>query len=340
MPIIFAVFVSAAILSAGGTDAFSQNAVPPHRQQSSAETVPSTPQLFSPNLFTEEPKLQFTASGKDSNVLSGESEEKKRPPKFWKIKSDVNYIPSGGSGLGMTRCNLGASVMLPGLHLPCMNERSLVGIGTAFTYTAFDWKRDTVFPKQAYKAGFDFMLIQPFNKQWSFMGTAMPQWSSDGKTSSRSVNCSAMFGLRYKPNSRWELMFGAMYLGENSDIPVLPFGGLVYHPDENWQVDLMIPQVKVSRRFCVDSRLREHWCYIGSGFNGGSWAVQSENGRDDVAMYQEFNVTGGYKVVRKNLYSCCLEAGYVFGRKMKFDKHTQSTCRPDGAFMLQAKFEF
>jgi hypothetical protein len=135
-------------------------------------------------------------------------------------------------------------------------------------------------------------------------------------------------------------MFGVMYLGQNADISVLPFGGAVWKPTDDWRIDLMVPQAKIAKRLFIDNRSRDHWLYVGSGLGGGNWAIRSVNGKSDIAMYQEFNVIGGYKISKKELYSCSLELGYVFGRKMKFDRKTQSTFRPDDAFTMQLKFEF
>lgn len=283
----------------------------------------------------------YFAYDKNKGLFRGQSSDDDGPPKFYRINMEGGWIPSGGrGGLGITRFKTEAAIMFPGLHLPRMKERSLIGIAPTFTYTSFDWKRETVFPKQAYEVGLEFTLMQPLCNNWGFMGKVMPQWSSDGKESKRAISCSAMFGLRWEPNRRWEVMFGVIYLGQNADMSILPFGGVVWRPNDDWRIELMVPQAKIAKRLFVDNRLQDHWIYGGAGFGGGNWAIRSTEGKADLAMYQEFNIVAGYEISRHELYSCCLEVGYVFGREMKFDRKTQSTYRPDNAFTMQLKFEF
>ncbi|MDR1963167.1 MAG: DUF6268 family outer membrane beta-barrel protein [Planctomycetaceae bacterium] len=287
------------------------------------------------------PSTPFFTPDQKNNLFRGQSQDDDGPPKFYKIGIAGAWTPSGGNGsLGMTRFKTEAAIMFPGIHFPQMKERSLLGIAPTFSYTSFDWKRDTVFPKQAYEAGLEFTLMQPLNNQWGFMGKVMPQWAGDGKESSRTISCSAMFGLRWEPNSRWEVMFGVMYLGQNADMSVLPFGGVVWRPNDDWRIELMVPQAKIAKRLNINDRLRDHWLYVGAGFDGGNWGIRSVDGKADLAMYQEFNIVAGYEISKNEIYSCALELGYVFGREMKFDRKTQSTFRPDNAFTIQLKFEF
>ncbi|MDR1269232.1 MAG: DUF6268 family outer membrane beta-barrel protein [Planctomycetaceae bacterium] len=290
----------------------------------------------------DEPDSCFFTSDKNNCYLfRGQPNKDDSPPKFYKISMEGAWTPSGGNrSLGMTRFKTEAAIMFPGLHFPRMKERSLIGIAPTFAYASFDWKRGTAFPKQTYEAGLEFTLMQPLSDHWGFMGKATPQWSSDGKISSRSISCSAMLGLRWEPNRRWEVMFGVMYLGQNADLSILPFGGVVWRPNEDWRIELMVPQMKIAKILFTDIRLRDHWLYVGGGFSGGNWAIRSVNDKTDLAMYQEFNIVAGYEISKNELYSCCLELGYVLGREMKFDRKTQSTFRPDNAFMMQLKFEF
>lgn len=240
--------------------------------------------------------------------------------------------------MGMTRFGINTSMMLPGPTL-LSNRKSFFSISPKFEYTGIDWDRDTVFPSSLYSAGASITWMQPINERWTGMITASPQWSSDGKESRYSVNCPTIFGLTWTPNSRWKVMMGAAYLGRG-DIPFIPFGGVTWTPNEDWRVELMAPQARILRRLTAYSNDdKQHWIFGAVGFGGGSWAIRSVDDRADLAEYREFSALFGYEFIRKNT-NLKIEAGYVFGREMKFDKNTQAKYKPDDAFVLRMQYSF
>ncbi len=272
--------------------------------------------------------------------------KKQRTPKHQRIFQglglDMSWIPANGSdGLGLTRFKLDASFGLPGPKLPS-KPPSYFMVSTNFTFTSVNWKPDTPFPNTLYDAGLNLMWLQPINDRWSFMAGVMPGWSSDGKASKDSVRLPAMFGFSWQPNRQWRVSFGAAYL-DRSDYSVIPYGGVIWTPSEDFRVELMAPQARIAWASPVVSlRGAENrtWRYIGLGFGGGSWAVRSVNDRDDFAMYREFSLSLGTEWALRGEQVAVWEIAYVFGRKMEFDHGTQRTVKPDDSVQLRMKFQF
>ena len=150
-----------------------------------------------------------------------------------------------------------------------------------------------------------------------------------------------MARMNWTANSRWKMVFGVIYL-DRSDISVLPFGGFVYTPNDDWRFELMAPQAKIARRLNAFSGLDcERWVYLGGGFDGGTWAIESRNQQADIAMYREYTVCLGYESLRKSRhFKWNAEIGYLFGRKMEFDRNTQPQFKPDDSMVLQLKGSF
>lgn len=266
---------------------------------------------------------------------------------FQKFSVDLSWIPSGGSnGLGMTRFHTSATFALPGPKLR-WSKPSFFLLTPSFGYTDVDWKRKSPFPDSLYNASLNIAWIQTLNERWSMMLLASPGWASDGKESEDSVRCPVTFGMTWTPNKRWKVVFGAAYL-DRSDLSFMPYGGLVWTPNDDVKVELMAPQARLAWRSYSDGLLSqfdrktaiERWNYVGFGFGGGSWAVRSVDNQADFAMSREFSLLLGCERIKKGYYTCNLEIAYLFGRRMKFDHETQSTYKPDDSLLLRLKFAF
>ncbi len=252
-----------------------------------------------------------------------------------------SWIPEGGdSGLGLATFNTNITFALPGPKTGPFGPSYFL-ISPAFSYTNIQWEHSQGFPDSLYTAGLSLSWMKPINERWNLMLNATPGYAGDGKATSYAVRCPVILGLTWTPNSRWKVVFGAGYM-DRSDFPVLPFAGVVYTPNEDWKFELMAPQPRVARRLSGWSDvLCNRWVYLGGGFGGGAWAVESWNGRSDLAMYREFSLTLGYEAVRTNSgFLWNVEIAYIFGRKMEFDHDTRPDYSPDDALALRVKVSF
>ena len=235
-----------------------------------------------------------------------------------------SYLPGlGGHGLEMTQIRFGAT-----FGLPAPLENSYIILSPSFEPTFIRWDGWEPFPDTLYSASFNCTLIKRINERWGAMASVGPRWSSDGKETKDSVRCSLMGGMTWDKSRQWQFRFGVIYLNRDDNFNVLPFGGIVWTPNEDWKYDLMLPMLRVARRWhsfpATLSRASEssHWGYFGIGFGGGTWAFRSIGNQSDVANYSEFSVVIGLESKRMERNPWKAELGYVFGRSMKFENHT------------------
>ena len=248
----------------------------------------------------------------------------RRPGMFQGATFGFSYLPDLGShGFEMTQVRVGTTFGLPA---PIKNSFFL--LSPSFEPTFVKRCGPEPFPETLYSASLGCTLIRKINERWSAMAYVGPRWSSDGKETQSAVRCSLMGGMTWVKSPQLQFRFGVVYSNRHDSFNVLPFGGLVWTPNEDWKYELMAPMLRVARRChsfpTVFSRDGEssHWGYFGIGFGGGTWAFQSVGNHPDVANYSEFSVVIGLESKRLERTPWKAELGYVFGRYMSFENHT------------------
>ena len=236
----------------------------------------------------------------------------------------LSYLPGWGSrGLAMTQLRFGAT-----FGIPAPLKNSFILLTPSFEPTFVQWDGPEPFPKTLYSASLNCTLMKKINERWSAMASVGPRWSSDGKETKHAVRCSLMGGMTWIKSRQWQFRFGVVYLNRSDSFNIIPYGGLVWAPNDDWKYELMLPMLRVSRRChtlpAILSRDGEssHWAYFGLGFGGGTWAFQSVGDRSDVANYSEFSVAVGLESKQRERSPWKAELGYVFGRNMDFQNKT------------------
>lgn len=135
-------------------------------------------------------------------------------------------------------------------------------------------------------------------------------------------------------NPRWKVSAGVLYLGRKN-LLAMPVAGLIYTPQDDLKVELLIPRPRVMKRISVNGT-RENWVYAGAEiFGGNTWAVQQTSGAQDTFIYSDNRLLVGYETRAPNGIAGRLEAGYVFMRKVHFSNSTASL-DPGGTVMVRA----
>lgn len=134
-----------------------------------------------------------------------------------------------------------------------------------------------------------------------------------------------------------KLVVGALYL-DREDIDVLPAGGLILTPTDDWQLDLIFPQPKIAQRLWADGET-EYWHYIAAEFGSGPYSIRRADGRQDVIITSDYRLL--YGVERKQLGGIWtkFEAGYVFGREIEFVSG-DPIYRPEATVLLRGGVSF
>ncbi len=252
-----------------------------------------------------------------------------------------SWIPgSDGNDLSLAEFKLGVTCALPAPKFKPFTNSFFV-LTPSFAYTGTRWNGSEHFPSNLYNAGLSMMWMKPLDERWSLMLSASPGYAGDGKATSETVRCPAMFGATWTPNSKWKVVFGVAYL-DRSDIPVLPFGGFTYMPNEDWKFECMAPQPRIARRLtaCCGPNA-DRWAYLGFGFGGGNWAIESVGDRTDLAQYREYSILLGYEFISKvGLLKWNAELACLFGREMQFEHDTQPNHKLGNSLALRLKASF
>lgn len=260
---------------------------------------------------------------------------------FQGINLNFSWTPdSGNHGMELSEVKLGVAFGLPAPNIKPL-VRSFFMISPNFTYTNIRWKGSDHFPDSLYGASLAVTWLKPINERWSIMLNVAPGYAGDGKASRDTTRCPVMFGATWTPNKKWKVLFGAIYT-DRSDIPFLPLAGATYTPNEDWRFELTAPQPKIARRlsgWCNTNS--ERWMYVGGGFGGGTWAIESVGNKNDLAMLREYSLIFGYESTSKtSVLKWNAEIAWLFGRKMKFDHHTQPDRTLDDSLSLRLRCSF
>jgi len=251
----------------------------------------------------------------------------------WTPRADKN-------DMGLTEFRFGAACALPAPKFGPLTNSFFV-LTPNFTYTSVRWNGNEPFPYNLYNAGLSIMWIKPLNEKWSLMLSVAPGYAGDGKADGETVRCPVIFGATWAPNAKWKVVFGIAYL-DRSDIPAIPFGGFSYMPNDDWKFECMAPQPRIARRltpWCGSNA--DRWAYLGLGFGGGTWAIESVGNRTDLAQYREYSILFGYEFISKaNLLKWNAETVFLFGREMQFKEHTQSNRNLGNSLALRLRASF
>lgn len=129
-----------------------------------------------------------------------------------------------------------------------MRSGWILGVSPQFDYRGWDGPQTVSLPGKGFRFGSDFELSTPGNGLWSVQLGFTPSVGSDfGKSlSSDAWMFDARAVLFFRPSATWMFAAGAGYWDRVGDY-VIPYAGVVWTPNELWEVRAMFPKARVSR---------------------------------------------------------------------------------------------
>ncbi len=109
--------------------------------------------------------------------------------------------------------------------------------------------RTVSLPGKGFRFGSDFELSTPGNGLWSVqLGFTHLLWlQTFGKSlSSDAWQFDARVVLFFRPSDTWMFAAGAAYWDRMKDY-VIPYAGIVWTPNDLWEIRAMFPKARVSR---------------------------------------------------------------------------------------------
>lgn len=173
------------------------------------------------------------------------------------------------------------------------------------------------------KSDFQLSSVEPGPWNWQLGFT--PQINADFR---RSLNYNAyMFDGRavlfYQPSAQWRFAFGMAYWNRVRGM-LIPYGGVVWSPNERWEFRLFFPKTRISRYWGVVGG-KHVWTYASLEYNVQAYQVEIEDaGRAKTRMQLASEQLLLGVSAQQGTWTAFLEGGFIFDRHARFRGPTPS----------------
>jgi hypothetical protein len=245
------------------------------------------------------------------DVRASDTETSRAPRARRKPKTQIETSLTDGDGLTFGTARVSVAAMLP-VNPP---DRMLL-VKPNFAAHSLASPLDT--PSRLYSAGINMMWLEKLNDRTMLTIAVNPALSGDDVEFGRHLRVFAMgaVGWDWIPDAL-RVTAGAAWLGRR-DIGVVPAAGLEWTPNDDWNVSLILPRPRVSRRLFV-SETSEAWLYAAGSLNGGTFDVRRGDGSADELSLREFQTSVGVELTNSQIGRGFLEVGAGFGRELQFE---------------------
>ncbi len=259
---------------------------------------------------------------------------------FQKLNFNAQWNPQNGgnNGLGMTHLDISAT-----FALPLLTADSPLVITPSFQSWFFDPKNEGYATKKSlHTTGVDFRWIRPITKdRWTLDLGVSVLYSGDFHVSGNdAMRFPAHLVVIWQYNPRFKLLFGVAYLDREDDYNWLPMTGMIWTPNEDVSLELVIPRMRLLRKVHwfdgrnnqQDRQNRTDWAYVGFEFGGGSWGHEME-GLSGHLDYRDMRAFLGVERRTPSGMTLGLELGYMFDRTYEFDRAHYDVTPADTVFL-------
>ncbi len=204
---------------------------------------------------------------------------------------------------------------------PCPTRQSPLIVTPGFAVHFFDGPKEPDLPGQVYDAYMQFRWMRQLGPRWGVDLAVTPGWYSDWEQGShRALRISGYGAGRFTWTPQLKIALGVAYL-DREDLNVLPVGGLIWTPREDWNFELVAPRPRIAWRAGPRSPSKaeeESWLYLAGELGGGAWAIQRASGANDLVSYHDYRVILGTEHKKAGRSTGWTEVGYVFWRKLEY----------------------
>ena len=281
---------------------------------------PESPPLYDPLL--QQPPGAGPADIYDPSLSFGAVGP--QPYRFgWSSRYDVGFLPeepvhgSGASGsFGIMELNAawrystGWPTALPSVIFSWTPE---------FNYRSWSGPITPALPENVFRFASDFELATPGNNPVSLQLGFTPAFVSDLSASPNSdaFNWDGRGVVFLRTTPQFMVALGAAYLKRVDDI-VIPYAGVVWTPNDAWELRLMFPKTRVSY-FLGDLVGTAAWAYFGLEYNVEAYQINllGPTGQDEKIQLRDYRATFGLRGEYRGLVGF-VEVGWVFAREAEF----------------------
>ncbi len=245
---------------------------------------------------------------------------------LWRESSEVlEIIPNSSQGFGLT--TLGFNSVWKSENAPG------VWVVPRFGWTFASGPSTPDVPAQLFDLRLEMNIAQPINDVWTVHLQLAPAFVTDWNN--KSSDAFRLIGggmLAAHVNDEITLIGGALALSR-FDLPILPLGGVRWHPTPWLEVDALFPNPRLSWRY-KDKEIESHWLYFAGQLGGNQWAIDHSTGDNDKLGYRDYRVVIGWETRQRDGNRSIIEIGYVFDRQLQF--HSQvGNQQPNDAIIIR-----
>jgi hypothetical protein len=246
----------------------------------------------------------------------------------------VTELPRLGSdGLGLTTLDTSLTIGMPA---PTVNSPLLItpGFGTTFI-DEVPGPQDPGLPSQLYDAWIQARWLSKIGEKFGVDLAVAPGWYSDftNDTSEALRITGHGFGA-WEANEDLRVVAGVIYL-DRRDVNILPAGGLLWTPSDDQRHEILFPRPRFAWRVSNSDKAAQ-WVYVAGEFGGNQWAVERDNGANDVVVYHDYRLLFGWERKPADLgVSWRLETGWVTGRLVEYYITDTADYHPSDTFLVR-----
>ncbi len=219
-----------------------------------------------------------------------------------------------------------------GVPLPDIDRAMLITAGFETSFLEGPLTPDL--PGQVYSSYIQFIWVPKISERWRGMFGIEPGFYGDYESSDAEIfRLLGRAFLRYEwiPD-RLQIIGGVAYL-DRDDYNIVPAGGVIWRPNDDWLYQLIVPAPKIAYRFSWDGTT-EYWAYFAAEVGGDSWGIQRASGAADKLMMLDIRTVMGVEKKLAGGAGARIEFGYVFARKITYGS-TMVELKMDDAWMLR-----
>ena len=174
-------------------------------------------------------------------------------------------------------------------------------------------------PGDVYRFGLDLQLtsptVGPFTAELGFNPSLNTDF--DQSPGSDAINWDGRGAFNITVNPQTMVVLGALFW-DRVDDQVLPYGGLVFTPNEYFEIRAMFPQAEVSIGLGTPWGIPQ-WLYVNGEYHVEAFEIGALGGGSRQIQLQDWRVMLGIRSDSGGVQSF-LEGGWVFDREVEFSR--------------------
>lgn len=233
-----------------------------------------------------------------------------KPWIVWKSTSLTGtWLPGSGDNYGLTDLHFRLRLASP--RLPFVTASPM------YQMTFLNGPHRTDTPNTLHQTGVSFMGMLPVSKRWIGQVIVAPGINTDYQNLSSDAFRTTGAGMMiFMPSPEVQWMFGVVYLNRD-DVKILPAVGLNWSPNERTKWELTFPRPRYLRQLSCNEN-SERWGYLAAEFGGGTWAVERNDGTNDLLTLRDYRLLIGSETRYREQRSLFWEGGLVIGREINY----------------------